>query len=534
MQEERRITVPKNKLDIPNSSKIRNNKNKPANSHRPKRKIEKNKIDVPDISNHKRTKKQKTNKSDRAVSNKSILMIAYIFAGLFLSLMFYVAKFVAVDSQEVITNSYNKRQDMFAESVIRGSIISSDNQILAKSIKQKGDTYTRSYPYNNIFAHVVGFDTKGKSGLEASYNYNLLTSNANIFERLYNDLTEQKNIGDNIISTIDSRLQKVAYDALGNHKGAVVAIEPSTGKILAMVSKPDFDPNQIDAIWDTITKEDSEGSSKLLNRATQGLYPPGSTYKMLTALEYMRENKDYGKYTYTCKGKDVFYGVEINCYNNKVHGKVDLAKSLAVSCNTSFANIGSQLNIGSLHKLSNNFLFNTDLPFRFNYSKSSFVLNSKSDKGEIAQTVIGQGKTLMTPLHSALVTATVANGGVMMKPYLVDRIENYDGVLVKKYSPKSYKQLMTGKEATTLTTMMKGVVDAGTASALSNLGHEVAGKTGSAEFEEGKAAHAWFTGFSPTDNPEIVISVVVENVGTGSTYAVPIAQKMFAAYYNNK
>lgn len=474
--------------------------------------------------------KARRKKAKNAMVNKQIILVAYIFAGLFLALMVYIGKFIAFDSQDVITNSYNKRQDTFAKKVIRGNILSSDGKVLAESkVNEKGEV-TRSYPYGNMYAHVVGFASRGKSGIESIANYNLLTSNANIFERIYNDLTEEKNIGDNIVTTLDSRLQKVAYDALGSRKGAVVVLEPDTGKILAMVSKPDFNPNEIDSIWDSITKEDASGNSTLLNRATQGLYPPGSTFKTLTTLQYIKEHKNLSHFSYECSGKTTVNGVVINCYNNSVHGKLDLQKALAKSCNGAFAKEGAKLNQNSFYRLASDFLFNQELPYQGAYKKSSYVLNNKSDKGEIPQTMIGQGKTQITPLHNALIFSTIANGGVMMKPYLVDRIENYNGDLVKKYSPKVAKKVISTQEAQVMTGLLKGVVDEGTASSLKGLNMNIAGKTGSAEFETGKAAHAWFVGFAPSDNPKVVVAVVVENVGTGSTYAVPIAKQIFAAY----
>lgn len=464
--------------------------------------------------------------------NKPILQVAYIFAGLFIVLIFFIGKFVAVDSQDIITNPYNKRQDMFEKSVIRGDIATSDGKVIATSkVSDNGDV-KRVYPFDRLYAHAVGFSTRGKSGLESVANYNLLTSNANAFERIFNTLTEKKNTGDTVVTTIDSRLQKAAYDALGNRRGAVVVMEPSSGKILAMVSKPDFNPNSIDSDWNSIISKDSDGSSVLINRATQGRYPPGSTFKILTALEYMREHPDYKNYSYVCKGKGEFFGRPIKCYNNSVHGKENLSESFAHSCNTSFANMGLDMNMDSFNKLCNQFLFNQDLPTSLLYNKSSFVLDSKTDKGIIPQTMIGQGKTLITPLHLALITSTVANGGVMMEPYYIDHVENYDGSLVKKYGSKSYKNIITADESAALTKLMEDVVKSGTGSALKSVGHSIAGKTGSAEFKEGEAAHAWFTGFAPSQNPEIAVCVIIENVGTGSTYAVPVAKKIFQTYFS--
>ena len=475
---------------------------------------------------------QKKDPRDQAGINRQILKVAYLFAGLFLVLMVYIGYFVGVDSKEVITNSRNQRQELFEKSVVRGNIETSDGQVVAKTEVESDGTEKRVYPYENLYAHVVGYNTKGRYGIESTENFNLLTSNVNFFERLYHTLRNEKSQGDTVVTTLDSRLQKAAYDAIGNRKGAAVVIEPSTGKILAMVSRPDFNPNTLTEDWDYINSEEQSENSRLLNRATQGLYPPGSTYKIITALEYMRENKDYENYHYLCEGESTFHDVEIECYNKHVHGEQNLAQSFANSCNTSFANIGTMLNKSKWADLNKSLLFNQALPVEFSYKGSRFEITSKSDEKEIPQTAIGQGETLMTPLHNAMITAAIANGGTLMKPYLVDRLENYAGGSVRKYTAKSYGSLMTSSEAAALTKMMKQVVEEGTASALNGKSYTVAGKTGSAEFQEGEAAHAWFTGFAPADNPEIVVCVIIENVGAGSTYAVPAAGKIFDAYFS--
>lgn len=189
-------------------------------------------------------------------------------------MMGYFAYFQFVKSEDFINSPYNKRQDLFARKVTRGEIISADGRILAETITDTDGTETRYYPYANMFAHVVGFSTNGKSGLESIANFNLLRSHTMTLEKVVNELQGEKNIGDNVVTTLNYDLQDTAYEALGKYDGAIVVMEPSTGKILAMVSKPDYDPNNIAEDWDELTAEDSE-SSVLLNRATQGLYPPG-------------------------------------------------------------------------------------------------------------------------------------------------------------------------------------------------------------------------------------------------------------------
>lgn len=479
---------------------------------------------------NKQQKKEKNNKND---NRKELSMVAYIFVGLFVFLMGYFVYFNVLQSPNVINSSYNKRQDLFAKYVVRGEILSSDGKILAQTNVSKDGKETRKYPYNNMYAHVVGYATKGKSGVESLMNFNLLRSNAPIAERVIKKFKGVKNTGDNVVTTLDSKLQETAYEALGSNDGAVVVMEADTGKILAMVSKPDYDPNDIDSIWDSLVDSDDEGNSSLLNRATQGKYPPGSTFKILTLLEYIRENPNYKDYTYECNGKIVADDSTINCYHNTAHGSEDLLKSFAKSCNSSFANLGLQLDINSLSKLCNKFLFNSSLPYSMAYNKSSFQLTKDDSTYDVMQTMIGQGNTLVSPLHMALITQTIANDGVMMKPYLVDHTENYDGKVVKKYKSVEYSTILSKEEAAIMKDFMQDVVEEGTATKLSGQSYTVAGKTGSAEFGTVKGeSHAWFVGFSPVEDSKIVVSVVVEGAGAGSEYAVPIAKKIFDAYYN--
>lgn len=472
-------------------------------------------------------------KSSRKNKNKNneILLMLYLFVGLFVLCIGYFAYFVGKDSRNVINNSYNKRANLLAETIFRGSILSCDYEKLAYSVDNGDGTETRVYPYDTMFAHVVGRFDHSKTGLEASEDFTMLTSSINLFETFYNQLTDTKSMGNNIITTLDVDLQKVAYDALGNRKGAIVVMEPSTGKILAMVSKPDYNPNTVIEDWEELIA-DNNNKSPLLNRATQGLYPPGSTFKIVTLLSYIRQNPNYENFTYECLGEETFEDSVIHCYNNKKHGTQTLMQAFANSCNTAFANIGTQLDISAYRSICNNLLFNASLPVDFAYKQSSFVLDASSDEMEITQTSIGQGKTLMTPLHNAMLVSAIANGGNVMVPYLVDQVENYHGNVIEKNTPKIYQSIMTANEAESLTDYMQAVVESGTASALKNSKYSAAGKTGTAEVGTNETAHAWFVGFAPADQPKIVVSIIVENAGAGSEYAVPIAKKLFDAYDN--
>jgi len=216
--------------------------------------------------------------------------VTYMFVILFLAMMGYIIFFAAVKSKDLINSPYNVRLNSMAERVVRGDIVDCDGNVLATTEVSDDGNETRVYPYGKLYAHVVGYDVNGKAGLELSENFDLLTSSAFFIERIVNQMKNKKNMGNTIVTTLDTDLQKAAYDALGNHDGAVVVMEVTTGKILTMVSKPSFTPGSVSKNWDKLVSHDE---SVLLNRATQGAYAPGSTFKIVTTLEFMRENADF-------------------------------------------------------------------------------------------------------------------------------------------------------------------------------------------------------------------------------------------------
>lgn len=469
------------------------------------------------------------NKSGR---NREFAVITYLFLGIFLLMMGYMAYFQLFRSEDIINSPYNRRQDTFAEHVVRGEIQSDDGKVLAQTVVNEDGSETRYYPYGGMFAHAVGYDVNGKSGIESFANFSLLRSHAFFTEQLVNGIRNQKNPGDNVVTTLNFKLQETAYNALGSYDGAVIVTEPSTGKILAMVSKPEFDPNTIAQDWDAIVSD--ENNSVLLNRATQGLYPPGSTFKIFTTLEYLRENPDYMEFLYECTGSIAREDLEIHCAGNTVHGQEDLIGAFADSCNTAYANIGLSLNNDSFSKLCQSLLFDAELPISYPFMKSSFTLNGDSSDKDAMQTAIGQGKTLMTPLHLSLITSAIANDGELMKPYVIDHTENYRGVTVKQYRPSSYANLLSSDESKLMQEFMSQVVTQGTGGGLLGGNYTAAGKTGSAEFSNTKGeSHAWFTGYAENEElGRIAVTVIVEGGGSGSRTAVPIARAIFDAYYN--
>lgn len=467
--------------------------------------------------------------------NREIKIAATFFIVMFLATIGYFSYYIAFQSKSTIDSKYNARMDTFNAKIVRGSIIDKNGEILAVTDVSENGQEVRSYPYGNLFAHVIGYTGAGKTGIEASMNSYLLNSSINMINQVTNEIDEVKNPGDNVVTTLDARLQKLASDALGDYRGACVIMEPKTGKILAMVSKPDYNPETINDDWAMLTAEEND-SAALLNRASLGLYPPGSTFKLLTSLEYIRENPlTWMDYRYTCEGSMTYGDSIMSCYEGHKHGDLDLRLSLANSCNTSFGTIGKTIDGDSFHELCESFLFNQDMPVRnVKYSSSSFVLNGQSGLSEFVQTSIGQGRTMISPLHNAMIVSSIANGGLMMSPYLVDHVESADGTIVKQFMPEIYSNVMNQSEAATLKDFMVAVVNEGTSPSLQSERYQVAGKTGSAEFDSNKEnSHAWFVGFLPADDPELVISIVFENGGLGGSVATKAAKQIFETYYDD-
>lgn len=479
-------------------------------------------------------KPRKKEKDPVKRSNQNILRITYLVVFLFIIMIGYESYFLFVQREDVINNTYNARLDSFSQRIVRGKIRGSDGTVLAETYVGEDGQESRNYPYGSLFDHVVGYSSRGKTGLEALGNFYMLTSHINLLEQIVRELSDEKNPGDDIYTTLDVGLQQAASDALGDRRGAVVVMEPDTGKVLAMVSKPGYDPNTIYHDWDSLVSEDN-GQARLLNRATQGLYPPGSIFKIVTLLEYIREHPDdYENFQFDCDGVFEQEEYKIQCYHKIAHGNQNLTEVFANSCNGAFASLGLELDEEKMAKTAEELLYNQELPLSLAYSKSSYESGKEQedDTWKRLQTAIGQGKTQTSPMHSTMITAAIANGGILMKPYLIEHVEHAGGETVKQFMPEAYGSLMTAEESAILTKMMRAVVTEGTGSALLTDSYTVAGKTGSAEFETGKETHAWFTGFAPAEKPEIAVSVIVEEGGSGGKTAGPVAREVFDAYFS--
>ncbi len=477
-------------------------------------------------------KQQKKQEKLKRKTNTEMAIVTYIFLVLFVVMIGYLATFTFQNKDKLLNNQYNKRQELLAQHITRGEILSAEGKVLAKTVKGSNGNETRTYPYDGLFSHVVGRFENGKTGLELSNSFTLLTTGINPVYAMLNQMKGEKNPGNNIVTTLNVSLSKVASNALGSRKGAVVVLDPTNGKILAMVSKPTYNPNKVTENWSSLLKDEGDDSA-LYNRATQGLYPPGSTFKLYTTLEYMRENTNYKKFSYRCKGTVTNGSDSVHCFNGEVHGNLDLSGALAHSCNSAYCQIAQGLNIGSWRSLCESLYFNKSIPVDLEQKTSAFKLKDGAAQGTVWQTGIGQGQTLVSPLQNALLVAAVENGGDLMKPYVVDRVEDAYQNVVSKTEPESLGTPVSKSEAKALRKMMIGVVKSGTARSLGYGGYTAGGKTGSAEYQlTGSASHAWFVGFAEKNGKKLVVSVIVEGAGTGGTYAVPIARQIFNAYWS--
>lgn len=462
------------------------------------------------------------------MENKSIMRATYIFVGLFLIMAVYFSYYIGAKSDEQMNNSYNKLTNKLSETTVRGKIYSSDGKVLAETTTDASGNEKRSYPYNDLFCHIVGIESYGKSGLESLYNYKLLTADTSWVSKVFTDLKGEKYEGNNIITTLNVDLQQAAYNAMSDYKGAVVIMEADTGKVLTMMSNPSFNPNTINEQWDTISNDES---SPLVNRATMGLYTPGSIFKLFTLEEYLEEGGQSSDYIFNCTGSVQVSGKNISCANGRSHGTVDLMGSFANSCNGSFINIGNSLKSGSLSKMCDRMLFNSELPIKLTYNKSRFSLADDADDFLKAQTYFGQGETLCTPMHMALICSAIANDGVMMEPMYVEKIENAYGATIETFEPKEYKTIFSKVQTDALKPYMRSVVENGTAIRLNDFANTtVYGKTGTAQIDDGSKANSWFIGFFEKDGKSYSIAVVCENVPNNVSPSITVTKEILKIF----
>ena len=460
--------------------------------------------------------------------NNNIMKTTYIFMGLFVLLAGYFIGYILIQSKQDINNTYNKRQDILAEKIVRGTIYSSDGFALAETKTDENGNEYRYYPYNELFCHVVGSYDKGQYGLELAYKFDLLTTDESIAKEVVAEIKGNKLQGNSIKTTLNIDMQKACLDALGDYEGSVVLLDATTGDILSMVSKPFYNPNEIVDLWDDIKNSDK---GILLNRATQGLYPPGSVFKVFTLGEYIDSHKkSYLDYTYNCEGTIKFADFSMSCSNKKAHGTLNLTDAFSNSCNCTFVNIGTMIDADVLSKYCEKRLFNSDLLLEIPYKQSQIKLSNSDSEFMKSQTVIGQGETLVTPIHMCMVMSSIVNDGMLMKPRLVTELIDDNGNVVKEYKAEEFKELYTKDEASLLKEYLREVVTNGTAYRLNHDKILVYGKTGTAQISTAGKADSWFVGGIETDDgKKYAIAVVLENINENTSPAIVVTKEIIKA-----
>jgi penicillin-binding protein A len=436
----------------------------------------------------------------------------------------------------------------------RGKIYAADGHtLLATNVRKKvaGQTlYFRRYPSGPLFSSVVGYSTqsRNRTGLEQSYNDFLTGSNANldtVFRSTLDKLRGSTITGNDLVLTLQPKLQAVAHRALQGKCGAVVALDPRTGRVLAMVTSPTYNPNLIERRFAQATRTNLPCGAPLLNRATAGKYQPGSTFKLVTASAAL----DTGRFTPDSRFYDpgycIEYGKQVRNAGNpeapETFGSVDLTQGLQHSINSVFCNIGKTLGAGTVLRYADRYGFYASPPIGLpeNEVVASGLYNrgrlfrptnpdTQVDPGRLA---FGQERLQVTPLQMAMVASTIANRGVEMKPQLVERITSPGGHTISHLKPTRLAQPIRRQTAGELAHMMELAVQGGTGTPAQIPGIRVAGKTGTAETGRANINTTWFTAFAPVEAPKIAIAVVVENQagGFGGTVAAPIAKQVMEA-----
>ncbi len=472
--------------------------------------------------------------------SRPITRLFLVFAVLFAVLVGFTSYWSVFDAESLNHNPKNARSVIQEARVKRGTIRAGDGTVLARSVPAGGKTFRRTYPQPTLFPHEVGYSflTRGRAGLEQYYNDDLAGRKGE-FSSIINQLEGRRQQGDDLRTTLDPKAQRVAENALAGRAGSVVALEPSTGAVKVMVSVPGYDPNDVDNTrrFKALT---STPGRPLINRSIASTYPPGSTFKVVTAAAALDSGKFTPQSTVDGSNGKVFGGVPLNNFGGEDFGPVDLTFALTNSINTVWAQVGTTLGKKTMATYMKRFGFYKDPPIDLprgerlasgEYGTNGKLLDPESDKIDVARMAIGQDKLSVTPLQMAIVAATVANGGVLVKPHIGDRFLDSDGRTSKKITGRSGGRVMSKESADQLGQMMANVVREGTGTAAALEGVNVAGKTGTAEINPATGVNQpWFIAFAPVDNPKIAIAVTVERSdGTGGEVAGPIAKQVLEA-----
>lgn len=462
----------------------------------------------------------------KSTLNKRLVFVMVFFVFLFMFVALYLVYFQLFKAKSLADNSHNRRLWLNEDLVKRGSIYDRNENVLAYSQKDGSGKQVRIYNYPQASAPVTGYSstTYGKTGIEKSYNKELLAISGENFSN-FRKMVVKNDTGNDLHLSLDQNIQNIVYNYLSAYKGSCVIMNPSTGQILAMVSTPSFNPNTLDDDWNNLIQT-TDG--RLVNRATLGLYRPGSAFKIITAASILENDIDT---FYKDEGSEIIQGYEIKNYNDQIFGNLDLRSAFINSANTYFANKAVNLGKDKLAKTSEKFVFNKD--YEFDLDKSNSVIPFKDlNEADLAMTGFGYGKTQITPLHMAMVTSAIANDGVMMRPRLVDKITNKEKEVIFEADNEILSKATSEKTANAIRDMMVEVVNSGTGTSAYLNWVQLAGKTGTADKADGKV-DAWFVGFAPAYEPKIAFALVVEDSqGTGGEVAAPLARNIVRDIFN--
>jgi penicillin-binding protein A len=483
--------------------------------------------------------------------NRQITRVAVVSMALLAALIVGTTYWQAWAAPGLEARQDNSIQRVAEFQIDRGKILAADGKtVLADNVKRRvdgKDLFFRRYPQHGLAAHIVGYSTsvRSRAGLEASENDFLTGSNTNLSTVLDTTLDKLKGTtvkGNDLHLTLRPGAQRVALNALGGKCGAAVAIEPKTGRVLVAASSPTYDPNLIEGNYKAASRP-KFGCSPLFNRAAAGLYTPGSTFKVVTASAALDSGKFTPESRFYDPGYCEEYGQRVNNYDtSSPFGNVTLAQAMQNSINSVFCNIGKTLGGRRLVDKMKRFGFYSVPPLEtpVNERSISGLYNSRgrlvTDENKIdpGRTAFGQGPNTaeprLTPLQMAMVAATIGNGGVVMKPYVVEKVVAPDGSEVTKAKPEALGRAVDPNHAAEVARMMELVVQGGTGTAAQIPGVRVAGKTGTAESGVRGTNTTSFMTFAPADNPRVAVAVILERQsGTGGTTAAPIAKQIMEA-----
>lgn len=440
------------------------------------------------------------------------------------------------DAKALAANPANTRQLAEQLRQQRGAIVTSDGVVLAQSVPS-GSAYKRTYPAGTLAAHVVGYYSSryGRAGVESAMNDALAGKRAftNVRE-LIDSAAGIPVAGSDVRLTIDSRVQKAAQAALSGHRGACVVLDPKTGAILALASSPSYDPANVDSAWKTLS---TGNGAPLVDRALQALYPPGSTFKIVTLTGALGAGVATPSTAYPGPASMTIGGAPVTNYGGAGYGTIDLRKATYSSVNTVYAQLAVTLGAEKLVAQADRFGFGETPPVELSAKTSLMPVPKEMTTWETAWAGVGQpvgehaspAGPQATVLQMAMVAAGIADGGVVMRPYIVDSITDQAGVALSRTHPRTFARATDAATAQTVTDIMEGVVAQGSGRAAAISGVKVAGKTGTAEAGKSVDTHAWFIAFAPADDPTVAMAIVLENSGTGGTVAAPRAREVLKA-----